>query len=145
MDEAAEHLNATQGLYSGYGADDLSTLGEIALADGNLDEAESDFMKGLAVAEQFSIPERVAGLTANLGLVTIQRGQIPLAIHRLSTSLGLAEGLGTHHLAAQVRLWLAPLLPPEEARARLAEVRLFAESSHRQRLLEEVARQEHAF
>ena len=45
----------------------LSTLGEIALADGDLDSAEASFNQGLDLAERLPIPERVAGLTANLG------------------------------------------------------------------------------
>ncbi len=59
-----------------------------------------------------ALPERVAGLTANLGLLAVRRGQGPLAIHRLSTALARADTLGTRHLAAQIRVWLAPLLPP---------------------------------
>ena len=89
-----------------------STLGEIALAAGDLETAERNFSEGLAVAERHVIPERIAGLTANLGLVAIRRGQTALAIHRLSTALARADAAGTQHLAAQIRLWLAPLLPP---------------------------------
>jgi hypothetical protein len=54
----------------------------------------------------------------------------------------MADTLGTRHLAAQIRLWLAPLLPPDEARVLLAEARSIAESSGRRLLLEEVVRQE---
>lgn len=120
----------------------LSTLGEIALAAGDLDAAEQSFDEGLALAERLSIPERIAGLTANLGLAARARGQTDLAIHRLSTALARADSLGTRHLAAQIRLWLAPLLPPAEARACLAEAHAIAESSGRKRLLEEVMRLE---
>ena len=88
------------------------------------------------------MPERIAGLHANLGRVAAQRGQTTLAIYRLSTALASADLLGTLHLAAQIRLWLAPLLPPAEARARLAEARTVAESGGRRRLLEDVARLE---
>ncbi len=49
-----------------------------------------------------------------------------------------ADALGTRHLAAQIRLWLAPLLPPAEARARLAEARAIAEQGGRRRLLAEI-------
>jgi tetratricopeptide (TPR) repeat protein len=116
----------------------LSTLGEIALAANDLDLAERYFTEGLALAEQISMPERIAGLTANLGLVARARGQNDLAIHRLSTALARADALGTRHLAALVRLWLAPLLPVAQARTYLAEVRAFAEYSGRQKLLEAV-------
>jgi tetratricopeptide (TPR) repeat protein len=120
----------------------LSTAGEIALAAGDLVAAERHFVEGLALAERIPVPERVAGLTANLGLLALGRGQIDLAIHRLSTALARADALGTQHLAAQIRLWLAPLLPPAEARAHLAEARAIAESGGRKRLLEEVIRLE---
>jgi DNA-binding SARP family transcriptional activator len=117
-----------------------STLGELALARGDLEAAEAQFAEGLALAERFPVPERVAGLNANLGLVALRRGETALAIHRLSTALAQADALGTRHLAAQTRLWLAPLLPPAEARARLAEARRLAESGGRERLLAEVER-----
>jgi DNA-binding SARP family transcriptional activator len=120
----------------------LSTLGEIALAQGDPDAAEKYFADGLALAERLTIPERIAGLTANLGRVAVRRGETPLAIHRLSTALTRADAVGTHHLAAQIRLWLVPLLPPAEARARLAEARAIAESGGRRRLLTDIARLE---
>ncbi len=84
------------------------------------------------------MPERMARLTANLGRVAQRRAETALAIHRLSTAL--AKALGLLHLAAQIRLWLAPLLPPAEARAQLAEARAIAESGGRKRLLEEANR-----
>ena len=119
-----------------------STSGEIALALDDLDGAEAQFSTGLALAERLALPERVAGLTANLGLVALRRGQTSVAIQRLSTALSLADALGTRHLAAQVRLWLAPLLPPAAARAALAEARAIAESGSRRRLLAELAQLE---
>jgi DNA-binding SARP family transcriptional activator len=120
----------------------LSTLGEIALAQDDLGSAEARFTEGLALAEQLSIPERIAGLSANLGRLAARRGQTALAIHHLSGALARADTLGTRHLAAQIRLWLVPLLPPAEARAALAEARVIAESGGRRRLLEEAARLE---
>ena len=119
-----------------------STRGEIALAARDLETAEAHFVEGLALAKRFAIPERIAGLTANLGLVARERGQTTLAVHRFSTALARADALGTRHLAAQIRLWLAPLLPPDEARKCLAEARQIAESGGRKRLLEEVERLE---
>lgn len=117
-----------------------STEGEVALARGDLDGAEAAFAEGLALAERTGVPERVAGLTANLGLLALRRGQTASAIHRLSAALARADALGTRHLAAQVRIWLAPLLPPAEARAALAEARAIAEGGGRRRLLEEIER-----
>ena len=122
-----------------------STLGEIALASADLDKAEAHFTEGLRLAEQFSIKERAAGLTANLGLVAIARGQKDLAIHHLSTALALSDDLGTRHLSAQIRVWLVPLLPPEEARSHLIEAKALAEAGRRQRLLHDISQVEEKF
>lgn len=119
-----------------------STLGEIALAQGDLDRADQEFSEGLALAERLSMPERVAGLTANLGLVAQQRGQTTLAVHRLSAAQAKAEALGLPHMATQIRIWLSPLLPPDEARTTLAIARAVAESSGRRYLLEQISRLE---
>ena len=116
----------------------LSTLGEILLARGDVDAAEKNFSEALAMSERLSIPERLAGLTANLGLVAQRRGETALAIHRLSTALARAEALNLKHLSAQIRVWLAPLLPINEARTHLAEARSIAEGSGRKRLLAEI-------
>jgi tetratricopeptide (TPR) repeat protein len=120
----------------------LSTRGEIALAAGDLDLAQDCFLEGLALAERLSMLERIAGLTANLGLVEIQRNQHELAIHHLSTALARADALGTQHLATQIRIWLAPLLPATEAHQHLLEARAIAASGGRRKLLDEVARLE---
>ncbi|MFN8597461.1 MAG: AAA family ATPase [Anaerolineae bacterium] len=116
----------------------LSTLGEIQLARGDIDAAEKNFNEALAMSERLSIPERLAGLMANLGLVAQKRGENALAIHRFSTALARAEALNLKHLSAQIRVWLAPLLPANDAREHLAEARSIAESSGRKRLLEEI-------
>jgi DNA-binding SARP family transcriptional activator len=144
---AAEHANIGFRLAQEHGVLGmypylLSTLGEIALAQSNVESAERQFAEGLALAESFSARERIAGLTANLGLVARKRGDTALAIHRLSTALARADALGAQHLAAQIRLWLVPLLPPAEARARLAEARAIAEGSGRRRLLDEAGQLE---
>ena len=144
---AAEHAHIGFRLAQEHGALGLypyllSTLGEIALAQGDVESAERHFAEGLALAESFSAQERIAGLTANLGLVARKRGDTALAIHRLSTALARADALSAHHLAAQIRLWLVPLLPPVEARAVLAEARAMTEGSGRRRLLDEAFRLE---
>lgn len=115
-----------------------STLGEIDLAEEHLAAAEEHFKKGLELAQRQSSPERIAGLTANLGLVALQRGEIPLAIHRLSSALTRADTLGIHHLAAQIRIWLAPLLPPAERRTTLETARRMAEEGGRRGLLTQI-------
>lgn len=115
-----------------------STSGEIALANGELDAAEKNFNDGLALAEQIPFPERIAGLTANLGLVAKERGEVDLARERLNTALNLVEPLGNHHLEARIRIWLAPMLSSEDARACLNSARNLAEQGKLQGLLEEI-------
>jgi hypothetical protein len=117
----------------------LSTSGEIALAQNDLDAAEQFFTEGLKIAEQIPIPERIAGLTANLGLVARQRGDTELAKDRLRSALAHADTLGTQYLAVRIRLWLAPLLPAAQTRDLLREARALAEQGNFQRLLEDIA------
>jgi DNA-binding SARP family transcriptional activator len=119
-----------------------STLGEISLSAGNLEKAEEYFTKGLKLARQLGMKERVTGLTANLGRLALSRGQTSLAIHRFSTALARAENLGLYHLAAQIRIWLVPLLPLDEARDQLEQARTFAERGKRQYLLEQIKKLE---
>lgn len=116
----------------------FSTLGEIALAAGKLDAAEEYFIKGLKLAQQLGMKERITGLTANMGRLAFARGQNSLAIHRYSTALARAESLGLYHLVAQIHIWLAPLLPPQEAKIQLENARLFAEQGNRKYLLEQI-------
>jgi DNA-binding SARP family transcriptional activator/predicted ATPase len=115
-----------------------STLGEIALSASELDAAEEYFSKGLKLAVQLGMKERITGLTANLGRLALSRGQTDLAIHRFSTALACADSLGLYHLAAQIRIWLVPLLPPVEAKTQLRNARLFAERGQRKYLLEQI-------
>jgi tetratricopeptide (TPR) repeat protein len=147
---ALEYAHKGMALAKEYGRLDpqpylLSTIGEILLAKGDIGGAERSFTDGLAVAEQLSMAERVAGLMANLGLVAIRQGNTDLAIHRLSTALARADLLGTQHLAAQIRIWLAPLLPLAEARTLLVEARAIAESGGRKLLLTAIAELERRF
>lgn len=116
----------------------LSTSGEIALAQGDLDTAERCFTEGLALAEQLATRERIAGLTANLGLVAQRRGQPALARERLTSARALAEQLGALHLVARICIWLIPLLPSDEARAMLHETRAIAEQGGYGKLLDEL-------
>lgn len=121
-----------------------STLGEISLAAGEHDQAEDYFQKGLELAERFRISERIAGITANMGLLAQQRGQNEVALHYLSTALGQAQSLGTKHLEAQIHLWLAPLLPAKIASQHLQIAKEIAQDSGRRLLLEQVSRVERA-
>jgi tetratricopeptide (TPR) repeat protein len=120
----------------------LSTSGEIALSQNHLDEAEVLFQEGLAIAEQIPIPERIAGLMANLGLVALRRGQNEQATQRLLSARKRAETLGVHHLVVRISLWLAPLLPELEAIDLLNEARAIAQDGGFDQLLEEVNRLE---
>ncbi len=116
----------------------LSTSGEIALAAHDLERAEALFEEGLALAQEVPVPERVAGLTANLGLVARERGLDDLARERLFSALEQADQLNSGHLGARIRCWLAPLLGAAEARARLREARALAEEGGFARLLDEI-------
>jgi tetratricopeptide (TPR) repeat protein len=113
----------------------LSTAGEVALAQDDVTTAVTRFQQGLTLATQLGIPERIAGITANLGLAALRRGETTCAVHYLSAALAQADTLGARHLAAQIRIWLAPLLPPGEARTLLAEAQEIAEIGGRRRLL----------
>ena len=116
-----------------------STLGEIALGqDGDLQVSGEYFRLGLGLAERFVMEERIAGLTANLGRLELKRGNRDKAIDLLSVALAKAQSLGTRHQWAQIQLWLAPLLPADERRERLSQVREFAESGGRKILLEQI-------
>ncbi len=115
-----------------------STLGEIALEAGDIDQAEKYFQEGLAMATRFNLLERVAGLTANLGLAALRRGQKEVARQYLSTALNQAQSLGTKHLVAQISIWLAPLIPTQQARKLLVEARSIAQSSGRRLLLDQI-------
>ncbi len=117
----------------------LSTSGEIALGQKDWQAAQDFFEEGLALAQQLNIPERIAGLTANLGRVAGGRGENGLARQRLTDALAQAERLSATHLATRIRIWLAPLLPRDAARQCLSEARAAAESSGYARLLEEIA------
>jgi DNA-binding SARP family transcriptional activator len=115
-----------------------STSGEIALATGDLNAAEGYFNDGLALARQIPILERIAGLTANLGLVAKARGETELARERLQAALDLVEPLGNHHLEVRIRIWLAPMLPLQDARLCLNSARQLAEQGGLEGLLAEI-------
>jgi DNA-binding SARP family transcriptional activator len=117
-----------------------STSGEIALARGDLDAAEKNFRDGLVLARQIPIPERVAGMSANLGLVARARGDLQLAREWLQTALSLVGPLGNHHLEVRIRIALAPLLPGEDALTCLDAACALAEQGGLDGLAEEVSR-----
>lgn len=117
----------------------LSTAGEIALAQGDTTGAEQLFYEGLHIAERYGMPERIAGLHANLGLVARAQEDEQRARTTLTHALQEADALGVHHLATQIRIWLAPLLPAPDAHELLNQAEMLATMGQRQKLLTEIA------
>lgn len=147
LERAEQYINEGQTLAEAQGMLGLlpylhSTAGEIALAQGKAEHAQTCFQHGLRLAEQLAIPERIAGLTANLGLSASAQGNDRQARELLQSALSRADSLGTRYLAAQIRIWLAPLLPSSEARATLQTARTIASNGGYRRLLEEIERLE---
>ncbi len=139
---AAEHARQGMELAQEYGLVGLqpylySTAGEIAMAARDFDHAREQFVLGLELAQRLGIPERVAGLGANLGLLARETGDAPRAVELLSAAREQADSLGLRHLAAQIRIWLAPLLPQAAALEQLDQARAIAKQGGRLRLLEE--------
>lgn len=120
----------------------LSTSGEIALAQNELDAAEGFFKEGLRVATGLGIPERIVGTKANWALVAKARGDNPTARARLLEALAEADHLKAQHLATRIRIWIAPLLTQDEARAQLEVARTTAVASGFQGLVREIERVE---
>jgi tetratricopeptide (TPR) repeat protein len=120
----------------------LSTWGEIALAQEDFSTAESAFSQALAHAHRLNQPERVAGVTANMGLLALARGQTDLAAHHLYMALTQADAISSRFLAAQIRLWLAPLVEPVTAATYLAEARAIVTAGRYYRLLPQLERLE---
>lgn len=116
----------------------LSTAGEIALAHQELDSAAAYLEEGLELAGQMGILERVAGIRANLGRVALAQGEPGRAEQLLKAALEEATEIDALHLAVRIRIWLAPLLPPDEARAALDLARRIATSSQFAGLLAEI-------
>lgn len=116
----------------------FSTSGEIALAQGDIDGAERFFHDGLDIATHFGLPERIAGLRANLGLVARAREDIPLAISQFEHAMHDADSLGIHHLAAQIRIWLASVTPRAHAAIYLADAERLARHGGRAFLLQQI-------
>ena len=119
-----------------------STLGEIALAQDDLETAERYFTEGLALAERLTSSERIAGLTANLGLVARARGEVAVATSRFLRALADAESLQLNQMAVEIRLWLVPLVTRREAQHYLREARVIAERGGYQRELQTIAQLE---
>ena len=117
----------------------FSTMGEIALARADTHAAERHFHEALACAERYAMPERIAGLHANLGLVARAREDTDAATAAFEHALTRADALGVHHLAAQIRIWLASVVDVSQARLLLHDAQIIAQNGGRVRLLAEIA------
>jgi DNA-binding SARP family transcriptional activator/tetratricopeptide (TPR) repeat protein len=112
LTDARAHLQSAQDLADAWALDVphqwlASTWGELALAEGRWDEAESWFQSGKAVAEGYLNRAQVANYNANLGQVARGRGDLEGAIALLERARGEAGALGAAYLQAQIDLWLA--------------------------------------
>jgi hypothetical protein len=96
----------------------------------------------VTLAQQFAAAERVAGLTANLGLVAKARGDKEQARQLLLSALAQMETLNIRFAVTQIRLWVAPLLSLEAAHEQLAQARQIAAEDGYKQLLSEAERLE---
>ncbi|MGD8488718.1 MAG: AAA family ATPase [Anaerolineae bacterium] len=86
-----------------------STRGEIALAQGLLDEAGLWFERALNEAEKHQNLVQAANIRANLGLVERDRGDLEKALAHLQRARDMLDGVTAQHLHIQIDLWLADL------------------------------------
>jgi DNA-binding SARP family transcriptional activator/predicted ATPase len=117
-----------------------STAGEIALARGETAAARRSFERGRALALRVNMPERVAGITANLGLVDLAAGDREAARTQLQEALEQAETLTAPQLVTQIEIWLAGLLPAAQAEPLLQRAEQRAVAHGRRLLLDQIHR-----
>ena len=87
----------------------LSTRGEIALAEGQWDEARRWFERGLAEVEPYGHLALMANCRANLGLAARGSGDLDGALADLAAARDALSCLLDPHLQIRVDLWLAEL------------------------------------
>jgi tetratricopeptide (TPR) repeat protein len=139
--EQAIALAQEKGMLSVY-AYLYSTQGEIALAREDFTAAGNAFQRALAYAQRLNQPERIAGIIANLGLLALAQGKNEVAIQRLSSARTQADAISSRFLAAQIRLWLAPLVDPATADTLLHEAQEIINAGHYYRLQPQLERLE---
>ena len=98
-----------------------STRGEIALAQGQLDEAESFFNQALTEADKHNNRVQAANVRANLGLVARERDDIDEALILLTDASKAVRDLSATHLRTQIDLWLVELYLQRGERMAAAE------------------------
>ena len=86
-----------------------STRGELALADGALEEAESWFLRGQAEARIYDNQTQVANIHAHLGRVAHAQGDLARAEELLTTARASVSQVSAYFLQIQIELWLGTL------------------------------------
>jgi DNA-binding SARP family transcriptional activator/tetratricopeptide (TPR) repeat protein len=84
-----------------------STRGEIALAEGQLDEASEWLTRALDESELAHNAEQRAGCLANLALVERERGNLDAAVVQLESARAALDGIAVAHLRIRMELWLS--------------------------------------
>ncbi len=132
LDTAREHIQAGLALAEAHGLFIprqylYSTRGEIALAEGQPDEAEGWFRRGLEEAEKNNNRLQAANIRANLGLAARARGDLDEALVLLDEAQRAAAAISAPHLQTQIDLWLAELYLQRGERAAAREALARAE------------------
>ncbi len=105
----------------------FSTRGELALAEGAWDEAESWFERSLAEAQRHGNQEHSAKCRANLALAARGRGDLDSAVVLLAQASALAAPLTTRFLQVQIALWQTEVYLARHERAAAAQALARAE------------------
>lgn len=121
----------------------FSTRGEIALAQGQWDEAEGWIARSLEVAREHNNVAHSAKCQANLGLIAQGRGDLDTALIHLEDAAAFAAPLTARYMQAQIDLWLAEVYVARDERIAALETVSRAEArlshSHYERLMQQAA------
>ena len=94
-----------------------STRGELALAEGELAEAEVWFERALTEAQRNDNRPFMANIRANMGLAARARGDLDHALLLLEEARAGLTGVAAPHLQTKIDLWLAELYLQREEQA----------------------------